>query len=173
MLERADTRSILPATREARRTRLLAVDPPRAEPGQVKSEPDASLAAVLLSDCVAPAALSSKLIGSTVEAVACALVGRAVAGVVSTKVAILAEGVVKAMFMSKIKSVVPALVLVGALISGALVVGAGGPGPVLGPSAELGRGRLHQGFLKCGHGRVPDLNKVSRGLLADLEPVAV
>jgi RNA polymerase sigma factor (sigma-70 family) len=80
----------------------------------------ATSAAVLISDCVAPAALSSKLIGSTVEEAARAVVGSVAAGIVSTKVIALTEGVVNAMFMSKMKSVAAGLILGGALMSGAL-----------------------------------------------------
>jgi RNA polymerase sigma factor (sigma-70 family) len=86
----------------------------------------AALSAVLVSDCVAPAALSLKLIGSTVEAAVCTLVGRTVAGILSTNVTVLAEGVVKAMFISKLKSIVPALVLMGVLTTGAIVLVAEG-----------------------------------------------
>src|SRR5207302_7913419 len=87
---------------------------------------------ILISDCVAPAALSPNLIASTVVAATCALAGRVAAGVVSAKVTALAEGVVKAMFMSKLKSVIPALVLVGALFSGGLaMIGRTSDGPSL------------------------------------------
>jgi WD40 repeat protein len=61
-----------------------------------------------------------------VEAAACILAGRAAAGIVSARVTALAEGVVKAMFVSKLKSVIPALVLGGALIAGTLVLVADG-----------------------------------------------
>jgi RNA polymerase sigma factor (sigma-70 family) len=81
----------------------------------------AAVSGLLVSDCVAPAALSPNLVGATVEAAACALLGRAAAGVVSSKVVTLAQGVMKAMFMSKMKSVVATLMLGGALMSGALV----------------------------------------------------
>jgi WD40 repeat protein len=56
-----------------------------------------------------------------VKAAAPALVGPLAAGVVSTKVTALVEGVREAMFTSKLKTATPALVLVGTLISGALV----------------------------------------------------
>jgi WD40 repeat protein len=72
----------------------------------------AAVSAVLLSDCVAPAALPPKLVGSTVEAVA--------AGVAPTQVTALAEGVMKVMFVSKMKPALPAALLGGALIAGAL-----------------------------------------------------
>jgi RNA polymerase sigma factor (sigma-70 family) len=80
----------------------------------------AALAGVLVSNCVAPAALSPKLIGSTVVAATCALAGRVAAGVVSAKVMALSEGVVKAMFINKVAAVIPILVLAGALLSGGL-----------------------------------------------------
>lgn len=82
----------------------------------------AALSGVLLSDCVAPAALSSRFIGSTVEAAASALVGRAAPGIVSANVTALTEGVVKTMSVSKMKFVVPGVLLVGALVSGARVL---------------------------------------------------
>jgi RNA polymerase sigma factor (sigma-70 family) len=76
-----------------------------------------ALAGVLISDCVAPAALSSKLIGSTMEAAKCTLAGRAAAGVVSTKVTALTEGVVKAMLPTKLKIATAVLMVVICLIS--------------------------------------------------------
>jgi RNA polymerase sigma factor (sigma-70 family) len=82
----------------------------------------AAVSAVLLSDCVAPAALSPKLIGSTVTAAATALAGSVVAGVVSTKVTALVEGVRIAMFTNKMKSIVAALLVGSALMSGALIL---------------------------------------------------
>jgi RNA polymerase sigma factor (sigma-70 family) len=82
----------------------------------------AAVSAVLLSDCVAPAALSSRLIGLTMDAVAPNLVGLAVAGVVSAKVKAIAERVVNAVFSSKLRTVV----LVTALLAGALILSAEG-----------------------------------------------
>jgi len=82
----------------------------------------AALSAVLLSDCVAPAALAPGLVGSTVEAAAYIATGQATrTAAVSAKVAALAEGVLKTMFTSKLKLATAALVLVAAL-----AVGAGG-----------------------------------------------
>jgi RNA polymerase sigma factor (sigma-70 family) len=80
----------------------------------------AALSAVLLSDCVAPAALSQKLLDSTTNAAAQALAGRAAAAVVSPVVLSLTEGMEKAMSRNKWKSVLPALLLGGALLAGAL-----------------------------------------------------
>jgi RNA polymerase sigma factor (sigma-70 family) len=76
--------------------------------------------AVLLSDCVAPAALAPKLVGSAVKAAAPALVGSLAAGVISTNITDLVEGVVKGMFTGKSKTCMAGLVLVGTLVSGAL-----------------------------------------------------
>jgi WD40 repeat protein len=77
----------------------------------------AAMAGVLISDCAAPAALPATLIGSTVQA-ACVPLGSAPAAVVSANVAALTQGVLKAMFISKMKSVVAVLVLGGGLLSG-------------------------------------------------------
>jgi RNA polymerase sigma factor (sigma-70 family) len=79
----------------------------------------AALSAVLLSDCVAPAALSQRILDSTTDAAAQALAGRAAAAVVSPLVLSLTEGMEKAMSKSKWKSVLPALLLGGALLAGA------------------------------------------------------
>jgi RNA polymerase sigma factor (sigma-70 family) len=82
----------------------------------------AALSAVLLSDCVAPAALAPRLVGSTVEAVAFIAAGKAApVAAVSAKAAALTEGVLKTMFTSKLKIATAALVLLSAL-----AVGAGG-----------------------------------------------
>ena len=77
----------------------------------------AALSGVLLSNCTTSAALSSRFIGSTVEAAASTVAGRATAGVVSANVTALVEGVVKAMFMSKMKSIAVVLILGIALLS--------------------------------------------------------
>jgi len=77
----------------------------------------AALSAVLLSDCLAPAArasaaLASGLVSSTVEAAACIATGQtARTAAVSAKVAALTEGVLKTMFTSKLKIATAALVL--------------------------------------------------------------
>jgi RNA polymerase sigma factor (sigma-70 family) len=77
----------------------------------------AALSAVLLSDCVAPAALAPGLVGSTVEAAACVANGRAAISGVSANVAVLTEGVLKAMLLTKLKiatAVLMVLTLIGA-----------------------------------------------------------
>lgn len=80
----------------------------------------AALSAVLVCDCVAPAALPSGLIGSTVEAAACVAAGRALNGIVSSNVTALLTKGMQAMLTSKMKSTVAALLVAGALMSGAL-----------------------------------------------------
>jgi RNA polymerase sigma factor (sigma-70 family) len=74
----------------------------------------AALSGVLLSDCVASAALPRGLVGSTVTAAMLVTAGGAVTSVVSAKAAALTEGVVNAMFASKVKTVAAMLLLVGA-----------------------------------------------------------
>ena len=79
----------------------------------------AALSAVLLSDCVAPAALAPGLVGSTVEAAACIATGHGVlTAAVSANVAALTEGVLKTMFTTKLKFVAAALVLLAAVAVG-------------------------------------------------------
>ncbi len=63
----------------------------------------AVLSAGLLSDCVASAALPAGLVGSAARAATLVTAGRAAASVVSPKVALLTEGMVKAMFFRKLK----------------------------------------------------------------------
>jgi RNA polymerase sigma factor (sigma-70 family) len=82
----------------------------------------AALSAVLVSNCIASASLPASLIGSTVEAAAGIAAGHALTGVVSTNVIALTEGVVKAMITSKMKSVVAAVLVGAALVSGGLLL---------------------------------------------------
>ena len=80
----------------------------------------AALSAVLLSDCVAPAALAPGLVGSTVEAAACIAAGKAApAAAVSANVAALIEGALKTMFTSKLKIATAALMLLAAIAAAA------------------------------------------------------
>jgi RNA polymerase sigma factor (sigma-70 family) len=115
----------------------------------------AAVSGLLLSDCVAPAALPATLVDCTVKAAACALVGPLAAGVVSAKVTALVEGVMKAMFLSKVKSVLPALVLVATLIAGALAV--------------FGQGRAVEPPPQTRTARFPDLDKPD----SKLKPIVV
>jgi RNA polymerase sigma factor (sigma-70 family) len=82
----------------------------------------AAVSGLLVSDCVAPAAIPPKLIGATVVAAAHVLSGRAAVGAVSAKVMALMEGVVKTMVVNQVKAVIPAVVLVGVLFSGGLAL---------------------------------------------------
>jgi RNA polymerase sigma factor (sigma-70 family) len=76
----------------------------------------AALSAVLLSDCVAPAALVPRLLRSTMEAAAFIAAGKAMpAAAVSANVAALTEGVLKTMFTSRLKTATAVLVLLTAL----------------------------------------------------------
>jgi RNA polymerase sigma factor (sigma-70 family) len=77
----------------------------------------AALSALLLSDCTISAAPAPGLVATTIEAAARAAAGRSVTSVASAQVAALAQGVMKAMFMTKLK-MTAALVLL-------LVVGFG------------------------------------------------
>ena len=79
--------------------------------------------AAVLSAGSASASAPPALVASTIKAASLLAAGRA-AGVISAKVAALTEGVVKAMFVTKIKSVL-AVVLVVALALGGIGVGVG------------------------------------------------
>jgi WD40 repeat protein len=79
----------------------------------------AALSGLLLSDVLVLAGPSAKLICSTVRVAACILLGRMAAGMASAKVPALTEGVMKAMFTSKLKSVVFVGLLGAVLVGGA------------------------------------------------------
>jgi RNA polymerase sigma factor (sigma-70 family) len=71
----------------------------------------AALSAVLLSDCIASASPASGLVASTIEAAASIAAGETVAMTASANVTALVEGVMKAMFMTKIKIATTVLLL--------------------------------------------------------------
>src|SRR5262249_18370462 len=70
---------------------------------------------------------SAKLVLSTAKAAVTIAAGGGVTAVVSTKVVALTEGVMNAMFASKVKIAASVLLLVGALSAGIRVLGTGGP----------------------------------------------
>jgi RNA polymerase sigma factor (sigma-70 family) len=78
----------------------------------------AALCGPMLSECTAAAALPARLLASTVEAAAGVASGQAAAALVSAKVIALTEGVVKAMFLTKLKLATAALLLAGLLGAG-------------------------------------------------------
>jgi RNA polymerase sigma factor (sigma-70 family) len=65
----------------------------------------AAISAVLVSDCMTPAAVVPQLVVSTVEAVASVVAGKPVTSAVSAKVAALTQGMLKTMFPSILKKV--------------------------------------------------------------------
>jgi RNA polymerase sigma factor (sigma-70 family) len=86
-----------------------------------------ALSGVLLSDCVASAALPRGLVGSTVTAAMLVTAGGATTAVLSAKVAVLTEGMVNAMLTSKVQVVAAMFMLVGALSAGIWFLGTGEP----------------------------------------------
>ena len=84
----------------------------------------AALSAVLLSDCVAPAAVKLGLVGPTVDAAARVAGGEPMtaAALVSAKVAALTKGVLKAMLLAKLKIAAAALPLGAFGLGAALMV---------------------------------------------------
>ncbi|HEX8198884.1 MAG TPA: hypothetical protein VF590_00215 [Isosphaeraceae bacterium] len=76
--------------------------------------------AAVLSQDVASAGAPNAVVSSTVEAASRFAAGRAAAaGVISPKVAILAEGVLKAMLMSKLKATIAVVLILGFAATGA------------------------------------------------------
>jgi RNA polymerase sigma factor (sigma-70 family) len=81
----------------------------------------AAAVATALSSTAASACVSSPLVSSTVHAATCIAAGQAVSGVVSAPVAALTKGVLKAMLISKLKTVSAVLIAVGLLAIGAAI----------------------------------------------------
>jgi RNA polymerase sigma factor (sigma-70 family) len=129
----------------------------------------AALSAVLLSDCVESAALPPGLLGSTVEAAACDAAGKAAAaGVIPAKVVALTEGVLNAMFLTRLRMV--AAVLVAATLAccsaGLLAHTIAGPQTELAKTAAARRGKSQPAISPADpRGKpagAPDLSKVDR-----------
>jgi RNA polymerase sigma factor (sigma-70 family) len=76
-----------------------------------------SLAAVLLPN-TASAGVPAPLVVSTVKAAALLVAGEPAAGVISAQVAVLTEGVLKAMLMTKLKMTAAVLLMVGGVVMG-------------------------------------------------------
>jgi RNA polymerase sigma factor (sigma-70 family) len=83
----------------------------------------AALSAVLMSDCMASAAPAPGLIAKVVEAAAGVVAGKmAATATASARVAALTEGVLKAMFLTKLKALAAVVVLaVGFMLGGAVL----------------------------------------------------
>src|SRR5207248_1541422 len=79
----------------------------------------AALSAILLSDSLVSAMPASRLIASTVDAIAGMAAGRTVAAAASTQVAALTEGVLKTMFLSKLKVAAAIFVILASVGVGA------------------------------------------------------
>jgi RNA polymerase sigma factor (sigma-70 family) len=73
----------------------------------------------VLSAASASASTPPALVASTIKAASLLAAGRAAGGAVSAKVAALTEGVVKAMFLTKLKSVLAVVLVVGLALAGA------------------------------------------------------
>ncbi|MCI0538695.1 MAG: sigma-70 family RNA polymerase sigma factor [Verrucomicrobiales bacterium] len=102
----------------------------------------AALSAALLSDSIASAAPAPGLIASTVGAMSEVVAGKTVTAVASAQIASLVEGVLKTMYLSKLKT---AMLM---LVCGLLVIGAGLAHLVAGSGAkrpnEAGQGAANQ-----------------------------
>jgi RNA polymerase sigma factor (sigma-70 family) len=73
----------------------------------------AAYSALLLSDCIAPVAPTPGLVASTVEAVAGLMTGKTLARAATANVAALTEGVLQAMLMTQLKTVMAVLLVIG------------------------------------------------------------
>ncbi len=78
----------------------------------------AALSALLFSDCLASAEPAAGLVTATAEAAAGIAAGKTAAVVTTAKVAVLTEGMVKAMFVAKLKTVMSLVLLLGGVALG-------------------------------------------------------
>jgi hypothetical protein len=102
------------------------------------SLPVAAISAILVREARA-VTVPLSLLESTVEAAALAAAGPPAALVVSASVASLSEGVIKSMFVAKIKGIALAVGAIAAVVSGAVVLAQPGPRAkpgLVGPQAE-------------------------------------
>jgi RNA polymerase sigma factor (sigma-70 family) len=109
-----------------------------------------ALAAVLLTDCIASAAPVFGLVASTVEAATGVAAGKAVVAVATAQVAAHTEGVLKAMFLYKLK-------MVTALLLALLSVGILGGGLYTQAGAEQGPTHAKPAVKAEGVARQPEL----------------
>jgi RNA polymerase sigma factor (sigma-70 family) len=78
----------------------------------------AGLAAVLVSDCTASAAPAPGLLASTAKAAAGVAAGKTVATAASARVAVLTEGMLKVMLITKLKNATVVLVVIALIVGG-------------------------------------------------------
>jgi RNA polymerase sigma factor (sigma-70 family) len=83
----------------------------------------ALLVAAAWPAAIASACLPSMLVSSTVKAAGLSAVGKATVGVISTKVAALAEGVMKSMLLTKLKTAAAVLLVSVVITAGAVSLG--------------------------------------------------
>ena len=98
--------------------------------------PAAALSAILFREAQA-ATLPLSLLESTVEAATLVAAGPTATAAISASVASLSEGVIKTMFIAKLKGIVLAVGTMTVVVSGAVVLGQSGSGNY-GPRAESG-----------------------------------
>jgi hypothetical protein len=82
----------------------------------------AGTVAAVLSEGAAPARVSASLLGSTLEAASTIAAGHTTTGIISAKVVMLSEGVLKAMLLTKLKIAAVVLVGLGAFAAGLLTL---------------------------------------------------
>jgi RNA polymerase sigma factor (sigma-70 family) len=83
--------------------------------------------AVILSQNMASAGIPASVVSKTIKVASLIAAGQATTGVISVKVAAFTEGVLKTMFLSKLKAVVGTLMLVAVLVGGGVAISLGQP----------------------------------------------
>jgi RNA polymerase sigma factor (sigma-70 family) len=83
--------------------------------------------AAILSQNVASAGVPASVVSKTIKAASLTAAGQATTGMISVTVAALTEGVLKTMFLSKLKVVVGAMMLVVVLVGGGVAISVGQP----------------------------------------------
>lgn len=78
--------------------------------------------AVALSQTVASAGVPTSVVSSTINVMTLVAAGKTVTGLVSAKVATLTEGALKAMVISKLKAVIAVVLVLGFVVTGAMVL---------------------------------------------------
>jgi RNA polymerase sigma-70 factor (ECF subfamily) len=135
----------------------------------------AAISAILICEARA-ATVPLSLLESTIRAATLAAAGLTAAAAISAPVALLSEGVLKAMFIAKLKGIVLAVGTMTAIVSGAIVLaqeGPGGPGrgnsPTAGVSRDQDDGRRSELEKRAGYPNSSALNDRTAALERKLD----
>lgn len=134
----------------------------------------AALGATLVSDSIASAAPASGLVASTVEAAAGVAAGKTLTTTASATVAALTEGMVKAMFIAKLKTRIAVVVMLGIIAFGGgslaqhAAVGQTGVGATSGAPEKEGAPGGGKAVNPAG---LPKADKVAKPVDADIDRI--